>query len=255
MVTHYIGEDKLYWVQTLDDLGNPITAVDVVAQLYNSDGIKLYDIDVTKAKGKVTGIVAGSAITEPGRYYITWKVSWSPTQGKTATKILITEIVASKRDSTSLISLVPRLRVWVNDNPDDVNNAMHSDAYWKRFIVEAIRMHMRNYSIVIDKNGHEDVSPALSGNDETLAVLWGAYLYWTLSAEAIAREQTAMYSISYDSAYSTIKNRIEMLQDAIMELDPSSAMVFEGETDIEAWGNVTKRLSTIMSNWGQEGGD
>lgn len=249
MVIHYIGEDKLYWVQLLDDFGSPITANEVVAQLYDSGDTKLFDINVISTPGRATGVVPGSVIVEPGRYYIRWRISWQPAQGQTATKILITEITATKRDSTSLTLLVPRLRVWVNDNPDEIQNAMHSDAYWKRFIVEAIRMYMRDYKIIVDDNGHEDVSPALEGKDETLAVLWAAYLYWTLSAEAIAREQTAMYSISYDSAYSMIRDRIEILQNAIMELDPASAMVFESETDIEAWGKATRRLSEAISEW------
>ena len=191
-------------------------------------------------------------MTAPANFEIEWDIAY--TDGSdTPTITLYTTITAKVLDATYLIGLVPKMRVWVDDDPENESKRIKTDIKYKPYLETAIRFKMSSYSLEEDAAGNWDIptasQPAAESTDEKLITLWGAWYSYKLGHVAIASERTRMFSIAYSEAYTQMRDRVDSIIDAIMELDPTQAMYFDSETSIENWGQVGERTSEALATW------
>jgi hypothetical protein len=251
IVKYYIGSSHLLWERVRDDDRKPIIPASAAVTLVDRDNdtTLVQSTTVGVQSGLVEYILAAGVITAPGNYYLEWDVTYDY-EGDTIVKTLVTDIIAELRDSTTLMALVSRLRLLGDDDPLDASKRMKTDDQWKKYLVEAVRLFMSAYSIT-QSGGLDEISPVptAESTDEKLVILWGAYIYYRFGAEAIASERTRLFSISYDAAYAQIRDRLEVIEEQIEALDDSAATYFISETDIEAYGQVTDRLTESLATW------
>jgi hypothetical protein len=250
IVTYIIGESRLVWERVREDDNTVITPTTAVAKVVNrATNTDIVTLTVTKSPGLVQAIIPTGKITIPGEYFIDWDISYS-SLATTAVKTIITDIIATYRDTTYLMTLVPRMRVWINDDPNDPNRRIKSDTQLKRYLCEAVRNYLDDYSIVTTLGVEDiDTKPTAESDDEQLIVLYGSYFYLGTGIEAIAREQTAMFSVDYDSAYAQVRHRMDMIWDRIVQIDDNAVIPILSETDIESWGKVLDRYEDALETW------
>lgn len=250
---YFLGENHIYWEPVREGDNTPITPTSAAAKLVNRDtGIDVAVLTVSFQPGRVITTIASSNISTEGNYQIEWDITYTDQHSLTGVKTLFTDVVAKFRDSTYLMKLVKRLRVLVDDDPEDTNYRAKSDVDWKKIMIEGVRYFMPDtYTLTENATGQDDVTPTpTAGSDEEkLIPLWGAYLYYTLHASAIAAERTQMFTVSYDQAYAQLKDKRDWLEETIESLDENAAMQFISETDIEAWGKVTGRMTDLVAEW------
>jgi len=250
---YFVGAEQKFWEAVRDPRTKaPIMASSAVGTLVNRDAGTTVPVAETIriSSGLVQVTLADTYMTAPGEFQIEWDITWTDgTDVKVMT--IYTDIVAKFRDSTYLMSLVPRIRVFVDDDPDDKNRRIKSDIKYKPYFEEAVRQKMSSYSLAADAEGNFDVTtePAAESDDEKLIILWAAWLFYKLGYTAIAAERTRMFSISYSDAYAQMQDRVEAIKDAITDLDATQAMYFASETAIENWGQVTTRTSDAIATW------
>ena len=250
---YYLGETHIFWETVREDDNTPITPSSAAAKLYNrSTGAEIATLTVSFEVGRVRTSGTSLQITTEGNFQIEWDITYTDQHSLVGIKTIYTDIVAKVRDSTYLMKLVKRLRVLVDDDPPDYSYREKSDTDWKKIMIEGVRYFMSStYTLTENASGQDDVTPepTAGSDDEKLIPLWGAYLYYTLHASAIAAERTQMFTVSYDQAYSQLQGRRQWLEDTIESLDEEAAMQFIAETDIEAWGKVTERMNDLLSEW------
>lgn len=251
--TYIVGAKQKFWEEVINPRTKaPITANSVVARLHNRDaGTSVAIVETVRiSSGLVEVTLPYTYMTDPGNFQIEWDISY--TDGSdTPTITIYTTIIAKDLDSTYLMKLVPQMRMWVDDDPEDESKRMKSDIKYKPYMENAVRHKMDDYSLVADAEGNLDVDsePAAESDDEKLIVLWASWLSYRFGYTAIAAERTRMFSISYDEAYTQMRDRIEAIMDAIVELDPTQAMHFDSETDIEFWGQINQRTADAIATW------
>ena len=247
----FVGEKRIYWEKVLKEDESVITPSSATATLYNRDtGVSIATLTVTSQAGLVKTVVSDTQILAAGNYQIDWFITYL--EGSlTGSKAIKTDIIAELRDSTYIMTFVPRLRIYVDDDPSDVSLRIKDDDQWKRYLVEGIRNKMSDYSITQNLYNQDEIDPEPTAGsaDEKLIILWGAYFYFVFGAQAIAAERTQLYSISYDDALQQIQSRIDWLEEQIGALDPDSAMQFIDETDIVNWGKTSNRLIESIEQW------
>jgi hypothetical protein len=252
VVRYIVGDTRILSEDVLDGV-QPITPESASAKLYDrSSGVELDTLTVKKEPGRVTSSIPVGKITDQGDYFVKWSISYTDIRGIAAIKQIQTDIIATLSDSTYLMTLVKRLRILVDDNPDNAEYRIKSDVAWKDLMVEAVRNYMAtNYSIVLNDDSQEEVSPTpTSGSDdETLIVLWSAYYYYIFHAEAIAAEKTRMLEVTFDNAHALIDTRIRVIETRIAELDDTRAMPIDGETDFERYGNTAILYQNELNKW------
>jgi len=250
---YYLGETHVYWEPVRDQDNTPITPTSAAASLYNrATGASIATLTVTYEPGRVITTVTSTQIVLEGNYQIEWDVTYTDQHGVVGVKTIYTDIVAKVRDTTYLMQLVKRLRVLVDDDPADYSYREKSDDDWKKIMIEGVRYFMSStYTLTTNASGQDILSPepTAGSDEEKLIPLWGAYLYYTLHASAIAAERTQMFTVSYDQAYSQLQARRQWLEETIEALDEDAAMQFVSETDIETWGKVTDRMTDLVAEW------
>lgn len=248
-IIYYVGEKRLVWENAIDDDNTILTPTTASASVYDISGTEIATLTVTKSAGLMEATITETAITSIGRYRIEWTFTYTR-DSLTAIKKVITDVIATKRDNTTLMGYVPRMRVWINDNPSDPSKRIANDLQLKTFLVEAVRLYMDDYTITTTA-GVEDITtaPTAESDDENLIILWGSYMYLTLGSEAIAREQTTLFTISYDQAYRVLQDKINLIYNKIKELDPNARIAITGESDIEAWGQAMQRTWDAIATW------
>jgi hypothetical protein len=249
-VLYIIGEARYISEKVFEEDNTIITPTSATASLLDEDNVSLATLTVTKSAGLVETIIPASKINTVGNYKVEWDVTYSKLTTD-AVKTIITDIIAQYPDSSYLIKLVTQMRVLINDNPKDPNKRIASDLQLKQYLVSAIRLYFRGTLAITTTNGVEDVSTVVTPESDTenLIVLRGAYLYLSLGIEAIAREQTNMFSVSYDSAYALLMGKIDTLMDRIVDLDPNARLAVTDETDIENWGKAWDRMLDALETW------
>jgi hypothetical protein len=250
IVTYIIGENRLVWERVREEDNAIINPSSAVASLINaSTNMSVTSLTVTKSAGLVQAIIPSGQITIPGNYYIDWDITYAKI-ASTATKTIITDIIATYRDTTYLMTLVPRMRVWINDDPSDPNRRIKNDSQLKKYLAESVRHYITGYTMVTTL-GIEDISaePVAESDTEQLIILYGSYIYLGMGIEAIAREQTAMFSVDYDSAYRQIKDRMTLIWDRIVQLDDNAVMPILSESDVEMWGKIGERYVDALETW------
>lgn len=250
---YFIGATQKFWESFRDPRTKaPVTPSSASGILLNKDADTSVAITETirRSLGLVEVTLADTYMTAPGQFQIEWDVTWSDGTDTIVTTIY-TDIVAKYRDATYLNSLVPRIRFWVDDDPDDEDRRIKSDIKYKPCFENAIRHKMTDYTLAADADGNMDVTtqPAAESDDENLIVLWAAWLFYRFGYTAIASERTRMFSISYPEAYSQMQDRVAAIEEAILELDATQAMFFASETSIEAWGQIANRTSEALATW------
>ena len=250
---YYVGATQKFWEAVRDPRTKaPIMATSAVATLVNRDADTSVPVTETvrRSSGLVEVTLANTYMAAPGEFQIEWDITW--TDGTdTQVMTIYTDIVAKYRDATYLMSLVPRIRVLVDDDPEDMNRRIKSDIKYKPYFEAAVRQKMSGYSLAADAEGNLDVTPqpAAESDDEQLIILWAAWLFYKLGYTAIAAERTRMFSISYGDAYAQMQDRVAAIKDAITDLDATQAMYFASETAIEFWGKVATRTSEAIATW------
>jgi len=202
------------------------------------------------SSGLVEVTLANTYMAAPGNFQIEWDITW--TDGTdTQVMTIYTDIEAKYRDATYLMSLVPRMRMWVDDDPEDETRRMKNDLQLKRYLEAAIRHKMSSYSLEADADGNMDVDtePTAESDDENLIILWGSWLFYKFGYRAIASERTRMFSISYSDAYQQAQDTIAAIEEAIVDLDSTQAMFFDSETSIEFYGQILTRTNEATNTW------
>lgn len=251
VVKYFIGETRLLWERVRNDERVAITPTACTLAIWNRDtNTLLLNPAVTRlSAGKVEYVLANSVITSPGNYIAEWDITYTD-GGETVVMTITTDIVAEYKDGTYLMSLVARMRLMVDDDPEDMNRRIKTDGQLKKYLVEAVRLKMSDYSVTT--SGLQDEitpEPTAESTDEKLLILWASWIYYTFGTSAIAAERSRMFSITYAQAYQQLRDRREALQDDIIELDPTQAMVFDSETSIEFYGQVDDRTSDAIATW------
>ena len=250
---YFVGASQKFWEAVRHPRTKaPILASSAAATLLNRDANTSVAVAETIriSAGLVEVTLANTYMTAPGNFQIEWDITWSDgTDIQVMT--IYTDITAKYRDATYLMSLVPRVRIWVDDDPEDETRRIKSDLKYKPFLEEAVRQKMSSYSLTTDADGNKeiDTEPAAESDDENLIVLWAAWLYYKLSYVAIASERTRMFSITYDEAYQQMRDRVDAIEEAILEIDETQAMYFDSETSIEYWGQVPTRTAESLATW------
>jgi hypothetical protein len=252
-IIRYIVGDTRIIEETVLDGTQPITPDSASAKLYDrATGVELDALTVSLEAGLVSSSIPAGKITDQGNYYVVWNVAYTDIRDVSAIKQIQTDIIASLSDSTYLMTLVKRLRILVDDNPEDPEYRVKSDVGWKDVMVEAIRYYMStNYSIVLNSDSQEDISPTpVSGSDdENLIVLWAAYYHLVFHVEAIAAEKTRMLEVTYSDAYAQVDKKIRVIEGRIAELDDTHAMPIDSETDFERYGNTAILYQNELNKW------
>ena len=248
-VAYPIGTDRIIWETITESGGTVITPTSAIAKIV-LDGDDIATLTVRATAGLIQATIHAGEITVEDTYTVEWDIVYTNHLNVVTTATIITNITATLLDSTYLLSLVPRMRVWINDDPVDVNRKIKSDDQLKKYLVEAVRHYSTGYTITTT-GGITDIDPEPEAESDTeqLIILYGSYLYLGMGIEAIAREQTAMYSVDYDSAYRQIKDRMTMLWDRIVLIDDNAVMPIMSQTDIERWGNVTELYADAIETW------
>jgi hypothetical protein len=251
--TYYIGAKQKFWEEVRNPRTRvPITANTVIGRLWNRDDNTSVAIAETIriSSGLVEVTLPYTYMTAPANFQIEWDIAY--TDGlDTPTITIYTDIIAQEKDSTYLIGLVPRMRTWVDDDPEDKTKRIKSDIKYKPYMEDAVRYNMSGYSLTDDADGNKEIDsePAAESDDEKLLVLWAAWRYYRFGYTAIARERTRMFSIGYDEAYTQMRERIEAIEDEIVKLDDTQAMYFASETSIEYWGQINTRTNEAIATW------
>jgi hypothetical protein len=251
--TYIIGAKQKFWEEIRNPrTRDPITANSVTARLWNRDANTSVPIAETVriTSGLVEVTLPYTYMTAPANFQIEWDIAY--TDGSdTPTITIYTNIIAKVKDGTYLMSLVPRMRMWVDDDPEDETKRIKSDAKYKPYMENAVRHYMSSYSLAADAEGNMDIDtqPAAESDDEKLIVLWASWLYYIFGYTAIAAERTRMFSISYSEAYAQMRDRVESIMDGIVELDATQAMYFASETSIEFWGQINTRTTEAIATW------
>lgn len=249
-VIYIIGEQRLVTEIVVEDDNSVITPTAVTAMLLSDTNEVIHpSLVVQYSPGFVGAQIPGGLIQTPGNFRIVWDVHYN--KGIVSyVKRLITEVVSRFPDPSYLMRLVPHMRVWVNDDPRDPNMRLASDFQLKQYLVAGIKAFLSDRVTLSNQNGYDDIvlEGPVSSDLELLIVLYGAFLYLSLATEAIAREQTTMFSISYDSAYAQIQNRIDLIWGRIQELDDSNALRILSETDLEVWKVILQRTSDALAS-------
>jgi hypothetical protein len=251
--TYIIGAKQKFWEEVRNPrTREPITANTVNALLHNRDAGTYVSIAETIriAEGLVEVTLPYTYMTAPGIFEIEWDIAY--TDGSdTPTITIYTTIIAKVLDATYLMKLTPLIRMWVDDDPEDKTKRIKTDRQHKPFFENAVRHHMDDYSLVADADGNMDIDtePAAESDEEKLIVLWAAWLYYKFGYTAIAAERTRMFSISYAEAYTQMRDRVDAIMDAIVELDDTQAMYFDSETSIEFYGQINTRTTEAISTW------
>jgi hypothetical protein len=226
--TYIIGAKQKFWEEVRNPRTQvPITANTVIARLWNRDDDTSVAIAETIriSSGLVEVTLPATYMTAPGNFQIEWDIAY--TDGSdTPTMTIYTTVTARVLDATYLIGLAPQMRMWVDDDPENETKRVKSDIKYKPYLENAVRHKMSSYSLVLDADGNYDINtePAAESDDEKLIVLWASWLFYRYGYTAIASERTRMFSISYSEAYTQMRDRIESIMDAIVELDPTQAM-------------------------------
>lgn len=251
--TYYIGAKQKFWEAVRNPRTRaPITANVVNALLWNRAANTYVAIAETVriSSGLVEVTLPFTYMTAPGEFKIEWDIAY--TDGlDTPTITIYTNIIAKERDATYLMKLVPQIRMWVDDDPEDESKRVKSDIKYKPYMENAVRHHMSSYSLIADADGNLDIDtePAAESDDEKLIVLWAAWLYYRYGYTAIANERTRMFSISYSEAYTQMRDRVDAIMDAIVEIDDTQAMYFDSETSIEFYGQINTRTAEAVATW------
>lgn len=251
-IEYVIGATQKFWVAIRDENRQPVTA--------SACSIRIIDIEtgafilptetVRRSLGLLEVTLANTYMTVPGRYTLEWDYTYSDGTD-TIIPTAYTNIVAKFADATYLMTLVPRLRLYGDDDPADETKRIKTDRQWKAYIVEGVRQKMSASYSITQVSGQDEISPepTAGSDDEKLAVLWGAWFYYRFGYEAIASERTRMFSISYAEAYQQMQNRIEAIEEDIISLDPNQAMYFTSETSIEFYGKINERTGEAIATW------
>jgi len=251
--TYIIGAKQKFWEEVRNPRTRaPITANVVNARLHNKDAGTHVPITETVriSSGLVEVTLPYTYMTAPGIFEIEWDIAY--TDGSdTPTFTIYTTIIARVLDATYLMNLVPQMRMWIDDDPEDESKRIKSDIKLKPYVENAVRHHMSDYSLTADADGNMDIDtePSAESDDEKLIVLWAAWMFYRYGYTAIAAERTRMFSISYDDAYTQMRDRIDSIMDAIIEIDDTQAMYFASETSIEFWGQVNNRTLEAIATW------
>jgi hypothetical protein len=254
--TYFVGATQKFWEEVRNPRTRaPITATSVTARLLNRDANTSVPITETIriSSGLVEVTLANTYMTAPGQYQIEWTITY--TDGLDTPIIIInTDIISKYRDATYLMSLVPRMRVWIDDDPEDESKRIKSDIKLKPYIEMAVRHKMDDYSLAADADGNMeiDTEPAAESDDEKLIVLWAGWFFYRYGYTAIAGERTRMFSISYSEAYAQMRDRLEAIMDSIVELDATQAMYFASETSMEFYGQISRRTNEAITTWNAE---
>jgi hypothetical protein len=253
--TYIVGAKQKFWEEVRNPRTKaPITANSVIALLWNRDTDTHVVIvePVRISLGLVEVTLPYTYMTAPGNFEIEWDITY--TDGSdTPTMTIYTTVTAKVLDATYLIGLVSKMRVWVDDDPENESKRIKTDIKYKPYLETAVRFKMSSYSLEEDADGNWDIptasQPAAESTDEKLITLWGAWYFYKLGYTAIASERTRMFSITYSEAYAQMRDRIDSIIDAITELDPTQAMYFASETSIEYWGQVGERTTEAIATW------
>jgi len=254
--TYLVGAKQKFWERVRNPRTQaPITANSVVGTLVNRDANTSVAIaeTINISSGLVDVTLPFTYMTAPGNYQIEWDIAY--TDGSdTPTMTIYTDIIAKYRDATYLTTLISRMRMWVDDDPEDTSKRIKSDEKYKPYLDEAVRYKMSGYSITTDDDGNSEITPVptAESDDELLLVLWASWFVYRYGFTAIASERTRMFSIAYADAYSQMRDRVESIEEAITELDATQAMFFDSETSIEYWGQVNGRTSEALATWDTE---
>jgi hypothetical protein len=248
-VAYTIGTDRIIWETITEGGGAVITPTSAIAKIV-LDGEDIATLTVRSTAGLIQATIHAGEIATEDTYTVEWDIVYTDSNDDVVADTIITNITASLLDSTYLLSLVPRMRVWVNDDPVDITRKIKSDDQLKKYLVEAVRNYITGYTITTT-GGITDVDPEPDAESDTeqLIILYGSYLYLGTGIEAIAREQTAMYSVDYDSAYRQIKDRMDMIWDRIVQIDDNAVMPILSESDVESWGQVAERYVDALETW------
>lgn len=251
--TYLVGATQPFWERVRNPITKqPITADSAVGTLVNKDAATSVAIaeDIRISSGLVRVTLADTYMTAPGNFQIEWEVTY--TDGlDTPVMFIYTDIISKFRDATYLNTLVPRMRMWVDDDPEDTSKRIKSDEKYKPYLDEAVRYKMSDYEITTDADGNSEITPEpdAESDDEKLLVLWASWCVYRYGYTAIAAERTRMFSIAYAEAYAQMRDRIESIEESITELDTTQAMFFASETSIEYWGQVLPRTSEALATW------
>ncbi len=251
---YLVGAKQKFWERVRNPLTQvPITATSAVGTLLNRDANTSVAIAETIriTSGLVEVTLADTYMTAPGNYQIEWEITY--TDGlDTPVMFIYTDIISDFRDATYLMTLVPRMRMWVDDDPEDTSKRIKSDEKYKPYLDGAVRYKMSStYSLTTDADGNSEITPepAAESDDEKLLVLWASWLVYRYGYTAISSERTRMFSISYAEAYAQMRDRIESIEESITELDATQGMFFTSETSIEFWGQVLPRTAESLATW------
>jgi hypothetical protein len=251
--TYYIGETKKFWEEVRNPRTRaPLTADSVAGRLWNRDDNTSVAVAETIriSSGLVEATLANTYMTAPGKFEIEWDITY--TDGSdTPVMTIYTTIIAKDLDSTYLIGLVPQLRMWADDDPEDASKRNKSDIKYKPYLENAVRLYVTDYTLAKDVDGNWDVTvePTAGGDDENLIILWAAWLYYKFGYTAIASERTRMFSISYSEAYLQVRDRVDAIEEEIIKIDETQAMYFASETSIEFWGKINTRTTDAIATW------
>ncbi len=248
-VKYTIGTAYLFWETLRDDDDAPITATSCSASVVDkSTGLDVQTLTVTISSGRLQATMSAGKITTPGEYYIEWDAIY--TNGG---RRVITDIVAVLPDSTYLASLIPRVRTWLGDVPQNLNKRITQDEQIKMAIEESVRTWLGEDGYTLERSveGTWEITPEPTANsdDEKRIVLWTAYFILTFWTERIKSESTPMFRVDYDSSAMVIQNRIDVLWEEIKKIDPQAEMPVLSETDIESWGQLSDRLDEALNTW------
>lgn len=250
---YFIGAKQKFWEEVRNPRTQaPITPTSATARLWNRDaGTSVVITETVRlSSGLVEVTPANTYMTDPGNFEIEWDITY--TDGSdTPIMTILTTIIARERDSTYLIGLAPRVRVWVDDNPENESKRIKTDLGYKPYLEMAVRFKMSSYSLAADADGNMDIDtePAAESDDEKLIVLWASWFSYRFGNTAIAAERTRMFSISYAEAYSQMRDRLETIMENIIELDDTQAMFFDSESSIEFWGQINERTQEAINTW------
>lgn len=252
-VAEYIlGEKHVYTETVLDDDADVISPTSATAKLINRDtGVEIATLSVVTDSGLVQTTVIETQITAEGNYQIEWDISYTD-DSVPALKTIYTDILAIVKDTTYLMKLVTRLRVWVDDTPDNKALRLKTDMEWKQWMIEAVRAFMSDdFTVEANANGQDDLNPQpTAGSDnEQLIILWSAYFHFQLGVTAIASERTQLFQVTYADAYGAVRDKIDFIKEQIESLDSDAAMQFLSESDIESYGQLIERRSDAIETW------
>lgn len=251
VILYIVGEARYITETIYEDDNILIIPTSATASLLDSTGASIATLAVSKSAGLIETVIPAGKILIPGNFTIEWDITYTKL-AVTSVKTIITDIIAKYPDSSHLYTMANKMRVLINDHPRDPNKRIASDGQLKEFLSAAVRYYGASlgYTIITTLGVEEvDPIPVAESDAEKIIILYASYMYLTLAIEAIAREQTTLFSIAYDSAYAQILNRADFIYGEIKKLDPSATLSVLGETDIAAWGQSVLRRDAETAGW------